>query len=105
MGQVGIGSGSLFRVDRHFRPTRAAAFLPTMQAATTVSCGRATDYALADIIGYVGGRSAMKVTMTDTLYHADERGGLALWTKLSFPLGCRAAAKKSSSVQGKVRVS
>ena len=66
-----------------------------MQAATTVSCGRATDYAVGGLVGYDWGPVAMKVTMTDTLYHADERGGLALWTKLSFPLWMpEAAAKK-----------
>ncbi len=66
-----------------------------MLAATTVSCGRATDYAVGGLIGYDWGPVAAKVILTETVYHKDELGGLAVWTKISLPLwGPEAPAKK-----------
>ena len=57
-----------------------------MLAATTVPCGRATDYAIGALIGYDWGPVALKFIMTQTVYHKDELGGFALWTKIAFPL-------------------
>jgi hypothetical protein len=66
-----------------------------MQAATPVSCGRATDYALGGLIGYDWGPVAAKMLLTETVYHRDELGGFALWAKISFPLsGTDAPASK-----------
>jgi hypothetical protein len=66
-----------------------------MQAVTTVACGRATDYAIGGLIGYDWGPVALKMIMTETFFHADELGGFALWTKISFPLsGTDAPASK-----------
>jgi hypothetical protein len=66
-----------------------------MLSATGVGCGRATDYAIGALVGYDWGPVALKVAVTDTFYHADELGGLAVWTKLAFPLwNPEAPAKK-----------
>ena len=63
-----------------------------MLAATKIGCGRATDYALGGLVGYDWGPVALKVLLTESVYHSDELGGFALWTKLSFPIWAPDAA-------------
>jgi hypothetical protein len=72
-----------------------------MLAATTVSCGRATDYALGGLIGYDWGPVAVKMLLTDTFYHSDELGGFAMWTKISFPLSTTDAPASKPPVSKK----
>jgi hypothetical protein len=63
-----------------------------MLAATKLGCGRATDYAVGGLVGYDWGPVALKVLMTESVYHSDELGGFALWTKLVIPLWAPDAA-------------
>jgi hypothetical protein len=60
----------------------------TMAAATgsSLTCGRATDFAIGGLIGYDFGPTALKLFLTDSVYTSDTVGGFTVWTKLSFRL-------------------